>query len=231
MFKCGQKAAREMTSASMREFAFIRTAEPLLRPPMDTISGTRMISGFESTTAEHGYSHFRRHRSIRFFARDKAVTLYCSAKSDNQFGVGLDNVYDALSLLMSFEERGGATLTWSASELSIASADAAKLLARWDETREPPTLRIIRLAWDDRKADEQFIETFGLIPFSGQEVEIWSRGDNPEYAARTLARIARHVLLHGPIFHEETFIGLNAEALVASVAPNESGFEIVVFRL
>lgn len=121
-------------------------------------------------------------------------------------------------------------LIWQFSQVSIACNDLAVLADRWEETGEPPVLDIIGLRLDPAECDGRH-RTHGLAAFVGYEMAArYTLPGDSELAARTLARLARNVLMCGAIAKGTSSVGLNGRyhLLQHNEHPDENGIMVTI---
>lgn len=148
------------------------------------------------------------HPGLRLGWRDDAtLDISRAARGAGGFDLALQDAFETLGLLASLDRDCPATLEWF-SGVTVAGADARALVARWTATGEPPALSIVRLDLAAADAADMRHRSFGLGAFAGHEIAIaCSRADQRAHAARLLARLVRHALMHGPIADGAVFAG------------------------
>lgn len=113
----------------------------------------------------------------------------------------LDDVYQVMRCVAQSAIIPGPSLIWRFSSLSVRCAELEGLLARWDETREPPLLSFIALDLGERRHS-----TRGMASFIDYELAVEFREPSQtRYAARNLARLARYALMRGKLSRDDAY--------------------------
>lgn len=95
----------------------------------------------------------------------------------------------------------GRRLVWLFSSRSVICTEFADLLTRWEETGEPPLLSFIGFDLGSRRHT-----TRGMAAFTGYEITAdFLDPSRARYAARNLARLARHALMQGGLSRDEAY--------------------------
>jgi hypothetical protein len=163
---------------------------------------------------------------------DDRIALHRKSVTEQGFALTLNDVRVAISVLKYVASWRACRLTWRTSEIVVESDMAGTLLTRWAETNEPPILNIVRICWDHSEATPETLTTLGLFPFVRQEIRVQfhpPHGDH--YAARTLARLARHALMEGPIADGHKFAGIDGETLCAKHVHDNAAGTMINVRL
>jgi hypothetical protein len=163
---------------------------------------------------------------------DDRIALHRKSVTEQGFALTLDDVRVAITVLQYVASRRACRLTWRTSEIVVESDIAGTLLTRWAETNEPPILNIVRICWDHNKATPETLTTLGLFPFVGQEIRVQFHPPRDDhYAARTIARLARHALMAGPIADGHKFAGIEGETLRAQHVHDNAAGTMINVRL
>lgn len=109
-------------------------------------------------------------------------------------------------------------LVWRFSSLSVSHAELCSLSTRWDETGEPPLLSFIGVDLGARRH-----LTRGMAAFIGYEIAAeFDDRSLARHAARNLARLARHALMHGGLAPDESYQATDGTRLGLTFADDDS---------
>lgn len=131
--------------------------------------------------------------------QDKGCVYF--SLSESAWPLRLDDVLTIFHSLTGFDASPGLVVVWRFSGLSTEVSQLPTLLARWQETGEPPLLSIIDLTLGHSR---HF--TRGMAAFVEFELAVIFHG--PVYsrlAARNLARLARYALMHGGLSQDSCY--------------------------
>ena len=122
----------------------------------------------------------------------------------------------------------GLSFVWRFSSCSAMCTEFAELLTRWEETGEPPLLSFIGFDLGVRRHT-----TRGMAAFTGYEITAdFLDPSRARFAARNLARLARHALMHGGLSRDEAYEATDG-AIVRLAWPGQGSLPklvTVVFR-
>ena len=125
----------------------------------------------------------------------RGTSLWLGREEDGNELIRLATVRQLMQIVDQCAAECTATMGWAFSPVMIPASDLSSLLRRWDETAEPPVLSIIDL----QIGDAQHV-TSGLKAFIGHEIAAhFDEESKSREAARNLARLSRHALMHGHI--------------------------------
>jgi hypothetical protein len=174
-----------------------------------------------------------RNDEIRIQYGASYIDLLRWSQAESGFAMDLRDVEDTFCFLAELAKSARAYLVWSASGVVVDGAAAGTLIARWIESREPPTLSIVGLSLESAVDGLYVHKTVGLLPFAGQELAIkFGTKSQSMYAAKMLARIARHVLMWGPVRPEQRVISVDQVSLVVKREDDPvTGSDIVTILL
>lgn len=139
----------------------------------------------------------------------------------------LDDVYQVMRCVAQSVVAPDASLTWRFSSLSVRCAELEGLLARWEETREPPLLSFIGLDLSDRGHT-----TRGMTAFIDSELAVEFREPSrTRYAARNLARLARYALMRGGLSRDESYQATDGGLMHISWSDDATASKLITISL